>query len=296
MYFCIMQITIDNNSGFCFGVVNAIRISEEELKKDNIACLGDIVHNSREVDRLKEQELEIISHDDMADWTDKKVLIRAHGEPPSTYRVADILGVQIVDATCPIVLKLQHRIRKSYEEMQQIDGQVVIYGKEGHAEVIGLMGQIQGNAILITGVKDIDDIDFSRPVRLYSQTTKDPNKYAEIGDLILNRMQKVSGINADFKQFNTICNQMAGRAPLLNIFSKEHEVIIFVGGDKSSNAIALFAVCKEANPNSYFVSDAIGLQREWFWDVNDVGISGATSTPTWLMGEVANAIQEMTQD
>jgi len=291
-----MQITIDNNSGFCFGVVNAIRISEEELKKDNIACLGDIVHNSREVDRLKEQGLEIISHDDMADWTDKKVLIRAHGEPPSTYRVADILGVQIVDATCPIVLKLQHRIRKSYEEMQQIDGQVVIYGKEGHAEVIGLMGQIQGNAILITGVKDIDDIDFSRPVRLYSQTTKDPNKYAEIGDLILNRMQKVSGINADFKQFNTICNQMAGRAPLLNIFSKEHEVIIFVGGDKSSNAIALFAVCKEANPNSYFVSDAIGLQREWFWDVNDVGISGATSTPTWLMGEVANAIQEMTQD
>jgi 4-hydroxy-3-methylbut-2-enyl diphosphate reductase len=291
-----MQITIDNKSGFCFGVVNAIRISEEELSNNNIACLGDIVHNSREVDRLKEKGLQIISHRDLSEWTGKKVLIRAHGEPPSTYQTAKLLNVEIVDATCPIVLKLQDRIKKSYYEMNELNGQVVIFGKDGHAEVIALMGQTKGTAILITGVKDIDKIDFSLPVRLYSQTTKDPTKYAEIAELIYNRMQNVNGINADFKQFNTICGQMAGRAPVLTTFSKEHEVIVFVGGDKSSNAIALFAVCKAANPSSYFVTDALGLHEEWFYGINDVGISGATSTPTWLMEEVGKAIKEMTQD
>jgi 4-hydroxy-3-methylbut-2-enyl diphosphate reductase len=291
-----MQITIDDKSGFCFGVVNAIRISEEELGKDNIACLGDIVHNSREVDRMKEQGLRIINHDELPEWTGKKVLIRAHGEPPSTYQVAKQLNVEIVDATCPIVLKLQDRIKKSYYEMNELNGQVVIYGKEGHAEVIALMGQTKGTAILVTGVKDIDKIDFSMPVRLYSQTTKDPAKYAEIGELIFTRMRNVNGINADFKQFNTICGQMAGRAPNLQLFAHEHKVIVFVGGDKSSNAVALFSVCKTANPSSYFVSDASGLQEEWFEGIDDVGISGATSTPTWLMEEVAEAIKNMTQD
>ena len=291
-----MQITIDDKSGFCFGVVNAIRISEEELSKNNIACLGDIVHNSREVDRLKEQGLEIISHQDLPDWSGKKVLIRAHGEPPSTYHAAKQLDVEIVDATCPIVLKLQERIKKSYFEMNELNGQVVIYGKEGHAEVIALMGQTKGTAILVTGPKDIDKIDFSLPVRLYSQTTKDPGKYAEIGELILTRMKHVNGINADFKQFNTICGQMAGRAPLLTSFAKEHEVIVFVGGDKSSNAVALYAVCKAANVDSYFVSDVSGLKEEWFNGIDDIGISGATSTPTWLMEEIADAINKMTQD
>ena len=291
-----MQITIDKKSGFCFGVVNAIRISEEELSKNNIGCLGDIVHNSREVDRLKEKGLQIISHDDLSDWSGKKVLIRAHGEPPSTYLSAKEANVEIVDATCPIVLKLQDRIKKSYYEMNELNGQVVIFGKEGHAEVIALMGQTKGTAILVTGVKDIDKIDFTLPVRLYSQTTKDPHKYAEISELILNRMQSVSGGNADFKHYNTICNQMAGRAPHLSSFAKEHQVIVFVGGDKSSNAVALFAVCKTNNQSSYFVSDASGLQELWFDGVEDVGISGATSTPTWLMEEVASAIKEMTQD
>lgn len=291
-----MQITIDSKSGFCFGVVNAIRISEEELCKNKIACLGDIVHNSKEVDRLKEQGLEIISHDDLSEWSGKKVLIRAHGEPPSTYQTAKQLNVEIVDATCPMVLKLQERIKKSYYEMNELNGQIVIYGKEGHAEVIALMGQTHGHAILITGVKDIDKIDFKRPVRLYSQTTKDPGRYADIGELILNRMQKVNGINADFKQYNTICGQMAGRAPLLSSFAREHGVIVFVGGDKSSNAVALFAVCKAANSASYFVSDVTGLQTDWFTGIEDVGISGATSTPTWLMEEVAEAIKKMTQD
>lgn len=291
-----MQITIDNKSGFCFGVVNAIRISEEELSQNKIACLGDIVHNTKEVDRLKDQGLEIISHQNLSQWAGKKVLIRAHGEPPSTYQTAKQLNVEIVDATCPIVLKLQERIKKSYYEMNEMNGQVVIYGKEGHAEVVALMGQTNGHAILITGVKDIDRIDFTRPVRLYSQTTKDPGKYAEIGELILNRMQKVNGINADFKQFNTICGQMAGRAPLLSSFAKEHKVIVFVGGDKSSNAVALFAVCKSANLSSYFVSDTSDLQNDWFTGIDDVGISGATSTPTWLMEEVAEAIKKMTQD
>lgn len=291
-----MQITIDDKSGFCFGVVNAIRISEEELCKHKIACLGDIVHNDKEVDRLKEQGLQIISHNDLPEWSGKKVLIRAHGEPPSTYQTAKQLNVEIVDATCPIVLKLQKRIKSSYYEMIELNGQIVIYGKEGHAEVVALMGQTNGHAILITGVKDIDKIDFTRPVRLYSQTTKDPAHYAEIGDLILNRMQKVKGINADFKQFNTICGQMAGRAPALTSFAKEHEVIVFVGGDKSSNAVALFSVCKSANKSSYFVTDVSGLQLDWFTGVDDVGISGATSTPTWLMEEVAEAINKMTQD
>jgi 4-hydroxy-3-methylbut-2-enyl diphosphate reductase len=291
-----MQITIDNKSGFCFGVVNAIRISEEELSQNKIACLGDIVHNTKEVDRLKEQGLEIISHYNLSEWAGRKVLIRAHGEPPSTYQTAKQLQVEIVDATCPIVLKLQERIKKSYYEMNEANGQVVIYGKEGHAEVVALMGQTNGHAILITSVKDIDKIDFTRPVRLYSQTTKDPVKYAEIGELVLNRMQKVNGINADFKQFNTICGQMAGRAPLLTSFAKEHKVMVFVGGDKSSNAVALFAVCKSANQSSYFVSDASDLQEEWFTEIDDVGISGATSTPTWLMEEVAEAIKKMTQD
>ena len=291
-----MQITIDDKSGFCFGVVNAIRISEEELSKNNIACLGDIVHNSREVDRLKEKGLQIISHNDLSEWAGKKVLIRAHGEPPSTYHAAKQFDVEIVDATCPIVLKLQDRIKKSYYEMNELNGQVVIYGKEGHAEVVALMGQTKGTAILITGVKDIDKIDFSLPVRLYSQTTKDPHKYAEIAELILTRMKNVNGINADFKQFNTICGQMAGRAPHLSVFAKEHKVIVFVGGDKSSNAVALFAVCKANNPTSYFVSDASGLLAEWFTGIDDVGISGATSTPTWLMEEVAEAIKNMTQD
>jgi len=291
-----MQITIDNKSGFCFGVVNAIRISEEELSQNKIACLGDIVHNTKEVDRLKKQGLEIISHQNLSEWAGKKVLIRAHGEPPSTYQTAKQLNVEIVDATCPIVLKLQERIKKSYYEMNELNGQVVIYGKEGHAEVVSLMGQTNGHAILITSVKDIDRIDFTRPVRLYSQTTKDPGKYAEIGELILNRMQKVNGINADFKQFSTICGQMAGRAPLLTSFAKEHSMIVFVGGDKSSNAVALFAVCKSANQSSYFVSDASDLQADWFTGIDDVGISGATSTPTWLMEEVAEAIKKMTQD
>ena len=291
-----MQITIDNESGFCFGVVNAIRISEEELCQNKIACLGDIVHNSREVDRLKEKGLQIISHEELPEWSGKKVLIRAHGEPPSTYETAKQLNVEIVDATCPMVLKLQVRIKKSYYEMNEMNGQIVIYGKEGHAEVIALMGQAHGRAILITGVKDIDKIDFKRPVRLYSQTTKDPLKYAEIGELILNRMQKVNGVNADFKQCNTICGQMAGRAPLLTSFAKNHEVIIFVGGDKSSNAVALFAVCTAANPASYFVSDVSGLQEDWFTGIEDVGISGATSTPRWLMEEVAETIKKMTQD
>jgi 4-hydroxy-3-methylbut-2-enyl diphosphate reductase len=291
-----MQITIDNKSGFCFGVVNAIRISEEELCQNKIACLGDIVHNSREVDRLKEKGLQIISHDDLSAWSGKKVLIRAHGEPPSTYQTAKELNVEIVDATCPMVLKLQERIKKSYYEMNELNGQIVIYGKEGHAEVIALMGQTHGRAILITGVKDIDKIDFKRPVRLYSQTTKDPLKYAEIGELILNRMHNVNGIKADFKQCKTICGQMAGRTPLLTTFAREHKVIVFVGGDKSSNAVALFAVCKAANPASYFVSDVTGLQQDWFTGINDVGISGATSTPTWLMEEVAEAIKKMTQD
>ncbi|MDP4292144.1 MAG: 4-hydroxy-3-methylbut-2-enyl diphosphate reductase [Bacteroidota bacterium] len=291
-----MQITIDSKSGFCFGVINAIRISEDELGKNKIACLGDIVHNSREVERLKKRGLQIITHNDLSEWSGKKVLIRAHGEPPTTYQTAKQLDVEIIDATCPIVLKLQERIKKSYYEMNDLNGQVVIYGKEGHAEVVALMGQTKGTAVLVTGVKDIDKIDFSKPVRLYSQTTKDPVKYAEIGELILTRMQTVNGINADFKQFNTICGQMAGRAPLLTAFAKEHKVIIFVGGDKSSNAVALFSVCKAANGSSYFVSDAAQLQREWFDGIDDVGISGATSTPTWLMEEVGEAIKKMNKD
>ena len=291
-----MQITIDNKSGFCFGVVNAIRISEEELAKDELASLGDIVHNSKEVERLSELGLHVISHDELPEWSHKKVLIRAHGEPPSTYKTASELGLKVVDATCPIVLKLQERIRKSYEEMEAVNGQVVIYGKEGHAEVIGLLGQTDGNAILITGTDDLDKIDFNRPVRLYSQTTKDPNKYNVIGDLIFQNMHARNGEYADFKKYNTICGQMSGRAPRLEEFSRTHEVVVFVGGTKSSNAAALYSVCKATNPNSYFVSDASVLNKEWFQGVNDVGISGATSTPMWLMEEVAEAIKVITKE
>ncbi|NWJ51539.1 MAG: 4-hydroxy-3-methylbut-2-enyl diphosphate reductase [Bacteroidetes bacterium] len=291
-----MQITIDNKSGFCFGVVNAIRISEEELAKDQLASLGDIVHNSKEVERLSNMGLQIISHEDMPNGLYKKVLIRAHGEPPSTYLTAAKLGIELIDATCPIVLKLQERIRKSYQEMLAVNGQVVIFGKEGHAEVIGLLGQTDGNAILIARADDIDKIDFRRPVRLYSQTTKDPNAYNAVSELIQERMHQMNGEAIDFKKYKTICGQMSGRAPRLSAFSKEHEVVIFVGGTKSSNAAALFAVCKVNNPNSYFVADVDGLNKEWFQGVKDVGISGATSTPTWLMEEVAKAIESITKE
>jgi 4-hydroxy-3-methylbut-2-enyl diphosphate reductase len=291
-----MQITIDDKSGFCFGVVNAIRIAEEELAKDQLACLGDIVHNSKEVERLSDKGLHIVSHEELPGWLHKKVLIRAHGEPPSTYKTAEELGLEIIDATCPIVLKLQERIRKSYQEMMEVNGQVVIFGKEGHAEVIGLLGQTDEKAILITGVEDIEKIDFNRPVRLYSQTTKDPNKYNAIGELIQQRMHRLTGESIDFKKYNTICGQMSGRAPRLALFSNEHEVIVFVGGTKSSNAAALFSVCRTANPNSYFVSDTSALNKEWFQNVNDVGISGATSTPMWLMEEVAEAIKMITKE
>ncbi len=291
-----MQITIDNKSGFCFGVVNAIRISEEELAKDQLACLGDIVHNSKEVERLSKLGLHIISHDELPNWSHRKVLIRAHGEPPSTYKTARNLNLKIIDATCPIVLKLQERIQKSYQEMEAVNGQVVIFGKEGHAEVIGLLGQTDGKAILITGADDIEKIDFSCPVRLYSQTTKDLNKYNAIGELIEQRMHLVNGESIDFKKYNTICGQMSGRAPRLEVFSKEHEAVVFVGGTKSSNAAVLFSVCKAANPNSHFVPDASALKEAWFEGINDVGISGATSTPMWLMEEVAEAIKLITKE
>jgi 4-hydroxy-3-methylbut-2-en-1-yl diphosphate reductase len=287
-----MEITIDTQSGFCFGVVNAIRAAEKELEEvDSLLCLGDIVHNNAEVNRLKDKGLEVIEHEQLHKVKNKKVLIRAHGEPPETYKNAKNNNIKLIDATCPVVIKLQERIRRGYEEIQTQNGQIVIYGKEGHAEVNGLVGQTNNNAIIINHPDDIEKIDFSRPIRLYSQTTQSIDGFKLIVSLIKERLRKNNDTKNEFVAIDSICRQVSHRAPHLREFAQKFQLIIFVSGKKSSNGLALFAECKKANPHSYLISDIEDIENDWFKDIESIGICGATSTPMWLMEKLANYLK-----
>ena len=289
-----MEVTIDKYSGFCFGVVYAIEMAENILEKEDILyCLGDIVHNNKEVERLTDMGLKIINNDDLKKLSDCKVLIRAHGEPPSTYNIALENNIQLLDASCPVVLKLQHQIKEGYEDIKKIDGQVIIFGKEGHAEVTGLLGQTKNDAIIVTTVDDLDKVDFCKSIYIYSQTTKSPKAYKEISDIIAERVKLADGENVKYIVHDTLCRQVSGREPQLKHFSKENDVIIFVSGQKSSNGKMLYQSCKEENSNSYFISDINEINNEWFSTASSVGICGATSTPRWLMEQVQNTIEKI---
>jgi 4-hydroxy-3-methylbut-2-enyl diphosphate reductase len=284
-------IEIDNGSGFCFGVTTAISKAEEELDKTgHLYCLGDIVHNSNEVERLKQKGLETITHEQLQELHDVKVLLRAHGEPPETYEIARRNNIEIIDATCPVVLQLQRRINKSYNSSQDEDmpPQVVIYGKRGHAEVNGLVGQTQGNALVIESLDEIDKIDFSRNIYLYSQTTKSLQGFKAIVEEIKQRI----GGDVEFKSYDTICRSVANRIPQIRQFASRHELILFVCGSKSSNGKILFAECLDANPNSHMISNETEIDPQWLVGKQSIGVCGATSTPRWLMTQVKNYVEE----
>jgi len=281
------QVEIHKESGFCFGVVNAIRNAEKELTKDDeLYCLGDIVHNSQEVDRLQNKGLRTINHEELNDMRNKKVLLRAHGEPPSTYETAQLNSIRIIDATCPVVLKLQKKIRKYYCESNG-KAQIVIFGKNGHAEVNGLVGQTDGTAIVIENKSDLDLLNFNQAICLFSQTTMSVNDFQEIVKEIKNRINP----EVDFKYFDTICRQVANRIPSIREFASRHDLILFVAGEKSSNGKVLFAECKKANDNTLLISGPDNIRPEWLNHAKSVGICGATSTPKWLMEEVAETIK-----
>lgn len=291
-----MKVTIDSNSGYCFGVEFAIQMAEDEMESaDTLYCLGDIVHNDKEVERLEEKGLRIIDRERLNELKDCKVLIRAHGEPPETYELALRNNIELIDASCPVVLKLQNRVKNAFDRMQSRRGQVVIYGKKGHAEVVGLAGQTAGDAIIVSAVEDLDKLDYSRPITLFSQTTKSTEGYYKIKSIIEERIQKAKGSFSaeDFSPNDSICRQVSNREPQLFRFSGEHDVIIFVSGKKSSNGRALYEVCKSANPHSYFIEDEKELCEEWFKGKHTAGICGATSTPMWLMEKVARHISKI---
>lgn len=285
------RVEIDKDSGFCFGVVTAIKKAEEELDKSGILyCLGDIVHNAAEVERLRRKGLITITHEDLKTLHDVKVLLRAHGEPPSTYSIARENNIEIIDATCPVVLQLQKRIKSSDRECEH--PLIIIYGKPGHAEVNGLVGQTSGRGKVVTGPEDLDEIDFRRPIRLYSQTTKSLDGFRAIVAEIERRIES-EGIKNDFSWFDTICRQVANRMDKIREFASSHDVVIFVSGAKSSNGKVLFAECRKVNPRSHLISEVAELNPEWVKDGDTVGICGATSTPAWLMEDVANVISNL---
>lgn len=281
-----LHIEIDASSGFCFGVTTAIRKAEEELQTSaSLCCLGDIVHNGSECERLHTLGLQTIDHSALANLPKgTKVLLRAHGEPPATYDLARERGICIIDATCPVVLQLQRRIKKVYSEKQH--PQIVIYGKRGHAEVLGLVGQTNGEAIVIEGVEEAAKLDFSRSIALFSQTTKPLEGFRKIVDYITHHMQAP----ATFRYFDTICRQVANRLPNIKAFAARHDVVVFVCGLKSSNGRVLHEACKQVNPHAYLVDTPEAIRSEWFKEASSVGICGATSTPKWLMERCAEKI------
>jgi len=288
-----MQVTIDKNSGYCFGVEFAIKMAEDEMESENtLYCLGDIVHNDMEVNRLSKKGLVIIDREQLKSISDCKVLIRAHGEPPETYRTAIENNIELIDASCPVVLKLQHRVKTAFDKMEKEEGQIVIYGKKGHAEVIGLTGQTMENAIVVMEESDLDKIDFTRPITLFSQTTKSTKGFYELKSKIEERIIEAKGSieEIDFNANDSICRQVSNREPQLKRFANENDVIIFVSGKKSSNGKALFQVCKEQNERSYFVENEQEIQKDWITGAEKVGICGATSTPMWLMEQVMDHI------
>lgn len=282
------RIEIDPDSGFCFGVVTAINKAEAELAsigEGTLYCLGDIVHNSDEVERLRAKGLHTITHADLKRLRGSKVLLRAHGEPPETYRMAKENNIEIVDATCPVVLKLQQRIKAAYS--QPSPPQIVIYGKIGHAEVNGLVGQTDGTAIVVEHEGDLNKIDFNRPVALYSQTTKSVEGFRAIADRIRQRIAP----ECEFTSYDTICRSVSKRVDRLREFAASHDVIIFVAGTKSSNGKILFNHCLEVNPRSFMIPNESALRQQWLEGAESIGICGATSTPRWLMERVRDKVR-----
>lgn len=280
-----MIVEIDRRSGFCFGVINAIKAAEDELQiESQLYCLGDIVHNGMEVERLEKMGLKSITKEEYFTLKNCRVLIRAHGEPPETYQYAEENNIKLIDATCPVVLTLQEKVKSSYQNNIDQSGQVVIFGKKGHAEVIGLNGQTKHNAIIIEGLADVDKIDMNRPVSLYSQTTKRIEDFHEIASQVKSKIKP--GVPVVIK--DTICRQVSNRVPNLKKFAAQYDIILFVAGRKSSNGKYLYTICKEVNNDAHMISNISEIKKDWFEGVKSVGICGATSTPNWLMEEVAN--------
>lgn len=282
-----MQIEIDINSGFCFGVQRAIDKASELLTQgEKLYCLGDIVHNHEEVNRLNQSGMTTISHNNAEQLIGKTILLRSHGEPPSTYKNLKKNQNKIIDATCPVVLKLQQRIKQSYKNIEIENGQLVIFGKNGHPEVLGLNGQTDNQAIIVTKLSDLDQLDFNRPIELYSQTTMSLDTF----HLISKELEKKA--NNKLIIHDTICRQVANRVPQITNFAKTHDVVLFVSGKKSSNGKFLFSVCKQSNSNSYFISTPEEIELKWFEGKENAGISGATSTPQWLMEKVKRYVTD----
>lgn len=283
-----MEVRIDDNSGFCFGVVRAIGEAEEALRTTGEVCsLGDIVHNRVEVQRLEELGLRTVTHDDMPSLAGRTLLIRAHGEPPATYARAKELCINVIDATCPVVARLQRRLREAYEHMQRVGGSVVLLGKRGHAEVIGLTGQVDDDVRVVESVADLEGVDFSRPIYLLSQTTQSIELFNSLAAEIRSRVAEGVEVTID----DTICRRVAGRESLLAEFSKGVDVVLFVAGRKSSNGRVLYDVCRRANSRTYHIEEASEIEPVWLEGAKSVGICGATSTPRWLMEEVAAALE-----
>ena len=285
-----MEVIIDDNSGFCFGVVRAIGEAESALaERGEVYSLGDIVHNRVEVQRLEQLGLHTISHEDMEQLQGRTLLIRAHGEPPHTYERAKQLSINLIDATCPVVARLQRRVREAYQQMQQVGGCVVLLGKRGHAEVVGLTGQVQDDVIVVERAEDLDTVDFSRPIYFLSQTTQSIELFNNLGEEIVRRAGGRERVTLD----DTICRRVAGRERLLTDFASSVDVVIFVCGKKSSNGRVLYEVCRKANLRSYNIEEESELNVEWLEGAERVGICGATSTPRWLMEQVAAALQSI---
>ena len=282
----MLRIDIDKESGFCFGVVRAISEAERALANGEVASLGDIVHNRIEVQRLEALGLRTISHNNIPTIAGKRMLIRAHGEPPKTYVLAKEAGVEIIDATCPVVAALQRKVKVAHEKMNAVGGTVVILGKRGHAEVVGLTGQVNEEAIVVENETDLEQIDFSRPIFFLSQTTQSVEKFHRLAEIMRTRLSNEAMFTAD----DTICRRVSSREEHLRKFASKHDVIIFVCGRKSSNGKVLYNVCRRANERSYNIEEASELQAEWFKGAESVGICGATSTPKWLMESIAEAI------
>lgn len=287
------KIELDKGSGFCFGVVNAIQKAEEELKDGEVLyCLGDIVHNSHEVERLNAKGLITINHEQFRELKNAKVLLRAHGEPPETYETARRNNIRIIDATCPVVLQLQRKIKKMHTDPAEKKSQILIFGKNGHAEVNGLVGQTSGEAQVIESADDLDQVDYTRNIRMFSQTTKSIDHFQEVVSVIESRLQP----GVDFRYFDTICRQVANRMPNIREFAQTHDVIFFVSGKKSSNGKVLFEECLKVNNRSYLVSDETEIDPQYLVQADSIGICGATSTPKWLMERVAEHIRTLIND
>jgi len=287
----MINVEIDSKSGFCFGVVYAITKAEEYLDKEKkLLCLGDIVHNNEEVKRLEDKGLQTIDYVQLSELKNTKVLIRAHGEPPETYKIALKNNIQLIDASCPVVLKLQSKIKNGFDQIEKENGQLIIFGKKGHAEVNGLVGQTNGKAIVISSIEELDSIDFTRPISLFSQTTKSLKDFNLITEEIKKR---IGDKEINFIENDTICRQVANRDKELHNFCTNKDVIIFVSGKKSSNGKVLFDTCKLYNEKSFLISELSDLKQEWFQNINSVGICGATSTPMWLMEDVKKYIENL---